>query len=201
MALDTYADADVPRRWPFCERKVIRQSPHTGKIAGFVCHDISRGLCVYTTLRGRRHLYEKGEGYAVSDSILANLPGSCSRILIHDGKDPEPFGVWEFTVRQYEDGPSVPEGDLDDPADTQRYVPLDDHIDQWEFERERRLFRHPFHEAVDRIGWRGYSKAVRERAERRQRRTNPYRTRGAAHVDATPGGSGRQKTFRRWEER
>jgi len=164
LSLDDFgADATVDR--PYCERKLIKQSPHTGKIAGFICRELRRPMTVYTSLRARSHFYREGGGYAVSDSILESLEKHhVSRILVHTGTDEESFDAYEFAIRQYTaDGKDVPGHWLEDESDTQTYVPVGDALHEWPFNYDESMFKYPFRAACDRIDWRGYNSDLKDR--------------------------------------
>lgn len=142
---------------PHFERKTIIDPPgnQTG-IAGFVCHEKERDIVAYTTRRSDYHYYQKGDGYAISRSILVKLKATgANRIYVHE-KEP-PKDVHEFTLRQYLNGDDVPEEDLDTDEDPQRFVPLDDAKSTWEGHGEH-MFTRPFESAIEyvktrRRGW------------------------------------------------
>lgn len=148
------SDFGVPEvQPPVVQRKSIRNSPTTGKIAGFVGREVNRGndTMVYTTLRSSRHFYYEGDGWAISDSILDTIEDlGVSRILIHDGTD-DRSDVFEYQARAYYDSEKqVHEQDLDDPTDPQRYTKKDNYLYKWEGHAAR-LFVDDFGAAVDRI--------------------------------------------------
>lgn len=140
---------------PLFKRKAVKQSPHTGKIAGFVGKELNRDLLGYATRRRRSHYYQKGEGYAISDTILRAISNlGVTHVFVHgaDAND----DVLEFVTRQYtEDGQAVPTGDLEDEDDPQTYVPGDAAREVWP-RHVGRLYYQPFEQAMERIGWRGY---------------------------------------------
>lgn len=145
---------------PLVRRKVAVQSPTSDKLAGFVGVEKRRtdGARVYTAMRTDYHFYRVGGGYAFSDSILNRLEHDydVSRILIHEGSDPED-DVYEFPARAYyNDGEPVEQGHLLDESDPQTYVPLEDHLFEWE-SHAISMFTQSFENACDRIfskrGW------------------------------------------------
>lgn len=151
---------------PLVERRRIIQSPHTGKIAGFIGHEKRRDFTAYTALRMGAHYYYNEQGYAISDSILDVLRDRVvSRVLIHEGTEDEDADVYEFTLRQYVDhGDPVHEDDLHDPSDPQTFVELDEYVHKWGA-HSRHLFVRPFGRACDRIGWRGYDPELKEKLQ------------------------------------
>lgn len=151
---------------PLVERRYIEQSPHTGKIAGFLGHEKRRGLDVYTTLRSKSHYYNKGGGWAISDVILDDVARiDATLIFVHDGTDADD-DVYEFRAEDYiKYGHAVPAADLDDPDDTQTYVPGEEAIRVWEGHAAD-LFVRPFKEACERIGWKGYNPDLKRRKQR-----------------------------------
>jgi hypothetical protein len=133
---------------PFVERKRIVWAPpeHT-KPAGFLGRDKSRDVKTYTTRRTGYHFYYLGDGYAISDSIIRKLRElEIPYILIHEKGEGD---VYEFRLRQYENGEAVPERDLDDLEDPQTYVEIDEHIAKWPA-YQRELFQRTFEDAYRR---------------------------------------------------
>jgi len=147
---------------PLVERKYIEQSPHTGKIAGFLGHEKHRDLQCYTTLRHWGHYYRNGDGWAISDSILGTIDDiGATLIFIHDGTEADD-DVYEFRAADYLDrGDSVPEEDLNDPDDPQTVVPEDMAQMVWENHADD-LFLQEFRDACERIDWRGYDPGLND---------------------------------------
>lgn len=144
-----------PEKEPRVYRKAWVKSPTTGKIAGFTGVERRRGnnAMVYTTLRSDWHFYEKGGGYAISDSILSTLEGlGVSRVLVHEGTTPED-DVYEFRAQDYFTAESIPDGDLEDEGDPQSFVSLDEHLHHWP-NYSAALFVESFEDACERIGTR-----------------------------------------------
>lgn len=149
---------------PVVERKYILQSPHTGKIAGFLCEDLTRGGTVYTVRRFPDTLYGKAQGYPISDAILSHVDRvGASRILIHEGSD-DTASVYEFKAHDYlHGGHAVPDEDVEG-DDSQTVVPLEDRLNIWE-NHAGSLHKRDFHEACERIDWRGYDPDLKERKQ------------------------------------
>jgi hypothetical protein len=148
---------------PKVSRGYIVQSPHTGKIAGFVGRERRRGFMAYTALRRGTHFYYNAEGYAISDTILDILESKgVARIFIHEGTEEDDADVFEFKLRQYLDGDEVPDDDLHDEDDPQTYVELDETVNEWP-EHSGELFTKPFRRACDAIDWRGYDPELKKR--------------------------------------
>jgi hypothetical protein len=158
--LTDYGIETTENKAPLVRRKVIVWSPTAeGKPAGFVGRDRARGYKIYTSRRKPYHFYRAGDGYALSDAIIRRLSrGDIERILFHtyDDSSDTAGDVYEFTVRQFVDGESVPREDLLDQTDPQTYVPLPDARNAWEY-LANDLFVQEFGEAMDRItekrGW------------------------------------------------
>jgi hypothetical protein len=153
---------------PLVERKRIVQSPHTGKIAGFIGKEKRRDYRAYTTLRTGFHYYYDGGGWAISDSILDIIEEvGVSRIYVHEGTERDD-DVHEFTARQYLDhGTAVPEPDLYDEDDPQTYVEEEERIHKWE-DHAVGLFQRTFEDALDEIEWRGYDADLKKRKQAEQ---------------------------------
>jgi len=147
---------------PLVNRKYIEQSPHTGKIAGFLGHEQHRNVRCYTTLRHRGHFYQKGGGWAISDSILSHIDQTTATLIfVHDGTEPDD-DVYEFRASDYlMKGEAVPEEDLDDPDDPQTYIAEDMAQAVWE-NHAAHLFVREFREACDHIDWRGYDPSLKD---------------------------------------
>lgn len=147
---------------PLVERKYIEQSPHTGKIAGFLGHEKHRNVRCYTTLRYGGHYYQKGGGWAISDSILGHIEQTAATLIfVHTGTD-EDDPVYEFKASEYTmRGEAVPEEDLDDPDDPQTFVPEDAAQEVWE-NHAADLFVREFRDACDHIDWRGYDPGLKD---------------------------------------
>lgn len=148
---------------PLVYRKAIVLSPpKTGnKIAGFIGHERRRDMVVYTTLRGKSHFYESGNGYAISDCILDLLDDHrIARIFIHETEADVRSGdqdeairhgdVLEFTLRDYQvDGEPVPEEYLSAEWDTQTWLDVDRARHVWP-DLGTDLYRSPFERACRR---------------------------------------------------
>jgi len=141
---------------PKVHREVIVWSPTDDSIpVGFVGRDRRRGVDVYTTRRKAYHYYRKGEGWAISNSILKRLERTgIGRILVHTAEEGD---VQEFLTRDYVDfGEPVPRDDLIDDDDPQRFVPDDEARNEWPGLGEE-MFTSSFSRAMDRItskrGW------------------------------------------------
>lgn len=147
---DFGVDADVPE--PLLERKAAKYIKTDQKrLVGFMCYEHNRGMRAYTTRRSRFHYYRNGEGYAISDDILDYLAQlDVDHIFIHekprDDPDFEP-DAYEFRTDQYRFGETVPESELYDDQDTQRYVPVDDAIRKWDGIGES-MFKREFEDAM-----------------------------------------------------
>lgn len=159
---------------PLVRRMMCVQSPHTGKLAGFICRDRSRDCTSYTTLRRGPHFYRNKQAYAISDSILDRLvDADVARIYVHEGTDDVDEDVYEFTTRQYvEEGKPVPDSDLHDDGpewDPQTYVTLDEYVHKWPGHSSG-LFVQTFSRAVENMNppWRGYDPDLKERIENRK---------------------------------
>lgn len=166
---DFGANATVEK--PYVLRQKVLQSPHTGKIAGFICRELNRPMKVYTSRRWRSHFYRNGNGYAISDSILKRCyQHQVSRVIIHDGDEEHSFTAWEFPLKQYRtDGKAVPDSVNDNPrSDPQTYVDIEDHLHEWRFTRDEDLYRWPFKRAMDRIQWKGYDPDLKDRIQARE---------------------------------
>lgn len=152
---------------PHIRREYIIQSPHTGKIAGFLGKEIRRSLRVYTTLRRQNHFFHSESAYAVSDRILDILQmQDVSHIYVHEGTEGSEADVFEFTTRQYvEDGQPVPTEFLEERGDPQTWVAVDDATNHWQDFEIDHLFVHEFREACERIDWRGYDPKLKERKQ------------------------------------
>lgn len=149
------SDFGAERVAPLVERRVCKQSPHTGKLCGFVGRDTRRDRVVYATRRAPFHFYRKGSGYAISDTIINSLDQSnVSRILVYEPVD-EGGDVYEFPLRVYENGKPVPTSDLYDEDDPQTYVPVSEAMNNW-LGLSPYLFVRPFEDAMKRIEWRGF---------------------------------------------
>lgn len=146
---------------PIVERERIEQSPHTGKIAGFIGTAVNREARVYTTLRSDKHYYVKGRGYAISDSVLDNLSHyGVTIILIHEGTEND--DVYEFTTADYTSrGTPVPVDDLQYRDDTQTYVPLRKCRHKW-LGHAGDMFARDFYDACEYIDWKGYDPELKQ---------------------------------------
>lgn len=139
---------------PFIERKRVVPAPTApDKPAGFVGRarnrstENGRGAVCYSTRRKGYHFYREGEGYAISDSILARLDRiDASLIFAHEADTGD---VYEFPLRTYLNGDPVPERQLLDENDPQTYVPIDEARYVWR-DHHSKMFRRPFSEAVKR---------------------------------------------------
>jgi len=144
---------------PLVKREYPVLSPTTGKVAGFLGSEVRRDtdMSVYTTLRGRRHFYREGGGYAVSNRILdlcAEM--GVNRIVVHEGTS-DTDDVLEYPARAYFNSESeVHEADLENPQDPQTYVPVESYLHKWA-DHAAALFVSEFERACDRIrskrGW------------------------------------------------
>lgn len=145
MTLDNYGAGDTTSP-PLVERKAVVNAPTSGKIAGFVGRvKNNRGNVVYTTRRTGYHFYQKGGGYAISDSILKRLGNTgTSSVFVHEKGSGD---VYEFGLSQYGYGEPVPDGDLMDESDPQSYVPLDEATYVWENHADD-LFVRSFEDAL-----------------------------------------------------
>lgn len=151
---DFGVDASVPK--PNLERKAAKYIKTDQKrLVGFMCYDHARGMRAYTTRRSRFHFYRNGEGYAISERILDYLAQlDVEHIFIHEkprehDTDHSP-DAFEFRTDQYRFGERVPESELQNEDDTQRYVPVDDAIRMWDGIGET-MFKRSFEDAMDYI--------------------------------------------------
>lgn len=143
---------------PLLMRKnIIRPPLDDGKIAGFVCKELERDTnpVVYSTLRGKKHYYREGGGYAISDAILARIENiGVSRIFVHTGV--ERGDVYEFRASDYyQSEKQVHEKDLEDPRDPQTYIKKDEAMHVWDGHAPD-LFYRTFSAALDHIDNRRY---------------------------------------------
>lgn len=137
---------------PRVRRKAVVREPIEEKLAGFIGVERARdgSMRVYTTLRSNFHYYYEGEGWAISDAILADLQEhDVARIFVHDGTDVDD-DVYEFAATDYFDGESVPERDLHNEADPQTYTPEENALHVWE-NHAVSLFERSFEQACDDI--------------------------------------------------
>lgn len=145
---------DVP---PLVHRKRTVTVKHDGetRLVGFVGYDRRRDFRVYTSRRSDYHFYREGDGYAISQSAIEQAHSvDVSRVLVHEKNDPH--AVYEFPLREYVMGSKVQHGHLQDGDDTQRYVPVETAMNEWDGHAEE-MFVEPFEQAMDRItskrGW------------------------------------------------
>ena len=141
---------------PLVYRRAVVWSPTSpNKPAGFLGYDRRREVKVYTSRRKDYHYYRSGDGYAISDSILAKLDrAGVPRILLWAADTGD---VFEYASHQYrKDAEPVPDHALLDEDDPQRYCPLDAAMNTWTDIGER-LHVQPFDRAMDRLsgrsGW------------------------------------------------
>lgn len=140
-------------RPPLLRRKRIVRTPIEEKIAGFTCRELRRDTnpVVYSTLRTRKHFYREGDGWAISDKILAHLENvGVSRIFVHEGTKPTD-DVYEYRASDYyQSEKHVHEKDLEDERDPQTYVKKDEYMHEWP-DHAADLFDRSFEDALDRI--------------------------------------------------
>lgn len=131
--LDSYGGPDFP--WPRVERKGMVTVRYDGedRLIGFVGDELERGLKVYTSRRNRHHYYNRGEGYAISDSALNHCKRlGVTHVLLHEEYKKH---VYEFALDQYlQFGHDVPDDFIEDDDDPQTYV-----------KRSKHQFRYPDH--------------------------------------------------------
>jgi hypothetical protein len=144
--IDEFGGPD--HEYPFVERTatVLVERDGDGRLAGFIGHEQTRDLRVFTPTPDQTHFYEVGGGYAISNEALYRAKNmDVTHVLIHE----KYIGhVYEYALRQYlDEGEPVPPQFVDDPDDDQTYV-----------EKDAYQFRYPYH--VDELFARSFKDAI-----------------------------------------
>jgi hypothetical protein len=136
---------------PLVERNATVLVEHDGdsRLVGFIGHEQTRDLTVYTSRRDQDHFYEVGGGYAISNEALYRAKNvDVTHVLIHERYSGH---VYEYALRQYlDEGDSVPPQFVEDSDDGQTYVEKDAY--QYRYPKHAdELFARSFEDAIEHI--------------------------------------------------